>query len=125
VTPTEPIARLKFDLDRDTKTVGEALMKLIKLYFPAPGAEKPTLAEAKVAVDLISEGLFSGSKACGEVARLRKVLTTSRDLHQPRPHADPTKPGALCVACSLDGSVTAWPCRAWQALDTALMHDQP
>jgi hypothetical protein len=72
----------------------------------------------------IREGLLGGMTACSEITRMRSDITQLRDAHRPRPHADPTAPGALCEACSLRGALIAWPCETWRAADRTLTKDQ-
>ncbi|MFJ2004765.1 hypothetical protein [Streptomyces chartreusis] len=96
-------------------------MGLLKITMRAPGT-MPGEAEASAAMEGVSRALTAGSAACQEVTRVRNELSALRDGHRPQPHADPAKPGALCAACSVHGSIVSWPCATWSAAERILTH---
>lgn len=112
-----------FSLDTANKSIGNALVDLIKLMFPRPGTTLDRAAGQDILKSL-TDGIGAGSQACTEVTRLRTAFTALRDSHRPKPHADPTAPGSLCAACSLHGALIAWPCETWTVADRTLSHGQ-
>lgn len=123
--PTQqPETSKTFDLDTAHKTITGALMKLLMLSLRDPAAP-PTESDAGELMTAIRDALLSGSMACSEITRIRDSLIMLRDTHRPRPHADPSTPGALCEACSLRGALVTWPCETWTAADKTLTHGQP
>ena len=112
-----------FDADASGKAIGGAISSLIKLSFPTPGAELDPDAAAAF-MTTITEALAAAGHALAEVKRIRGALTAMRDGHRPRPHTDPTAPGALCDACSLHGALITWPCTPWTAAEQILTHNQ-
>ncbi|MCI3277490.1 hypothetical protein [Streptomyces cylindrosporus] len=110
-----------FDLDTASNAIGEATLRLVKLTFREPGT-LPSAADGRAFMESLRGALTAGSAACSEVTRIRGELTVLRDGHRPQPHADPTKPGALCAACSVHGSIVAWPCATWSAAERILTH---
>jgi hypothetical protein len=117
--PTAP-----FDADAAKKAIGDSMFNLVKLMMPLPGASPdPSLADSFMTS--VTGALAAGSQAISEVKRIRDDVAQMRDSHRPRPHADPTAAGALCEACSLAGSLTAWPCSVWTAAERILTHRQP
>ncbi|MGW0993496.1 hypothetical protein ACWD5V_09330 [Streptomyces sp. NPDC002523] len=118
----DPSAESKpFDLDAANGTIGTAIMGMLKLMLREPGS-MPDPAEAKAVMESMRHGLMAGSQACVEVTRIRTELAALRDEHRPQPHADPAKPGALCAACSVHGSIVSWPCATWSAAERILNH---
>ncbi|MGW4889622.1 hypothetical protein [Streptomyces murinus] len=115
-TPDEP-----FDLDKAHSTIGDALMGMLRLTFREPGTQ-PDPAEAKALMESIRNALLAGTRACAEITRMRHELAALRDNHRPQPHADAMKPGALCAACSVHGSIVSWPCATWSAAERILTH---
>lgn len=110
-----------FDLDEANNTIGGAVMGMLKMTFREPGT-MPDKAEAKAVMEGMPNGLLAGSQACAEITRIRTELTALRDGHRPQPHADPEKPGALCAACSVHGSIVPWPCATWSTAERILTH---
>lgn len=110
-----------FDLDEASSTINEATIGYLRIGFRAPGT-MPDRAQAEAVMESIRQALLAGIQACGEVKRIRGELAALRDGHRPQPHADPTKPGALCAACSVHGSIVAWPCATWSAAERILNH---
>jgi hypothetical protein len=110
-----------FDLDVANHAIGGAIVSLVKLTFREPGAT-PDPAEGRAFMENLRQALTAGTQACAEITRMRAELTALRDSHRPQPHADPTKPGALCAACSMHGSIVAWPCATWTAAERILTH---
>jgi hypothetical protein len=105
-----------FDLKAAHAQIGDAMVTMIKLMLPVPGSQ-PDQEAAQAAWQSLLQAITAGSHACNEVKRLRSEVAELRDAHRPRPHADPTAPGALCVACSLGGALVNWPCSPWQSAD--------
>ncbi|WDO09923.1 hypothetical protein ME763_32040 [Streptomyces murinus] len=110
-----------FDLDSTTSTISEALIGMVAMSFRAPG-NQPNPAEARALMAGIRNALLAGTHACAEITRMRHELAALRDGHRPQPHADPMKPGALCAACSVHGSIVSWPCATWSAAERILTH---
>ncbi|MET7477974.1 hypothetical protein ABZT17_26905 [Streptomyces sp. NPDC005648] len=110
-----------FDLEADGKTIAMATIGYLQLTLRPPGTV-PTAEQATAVMADVRAALLAGTKACSEVSRLRTDLTSLRDTHRPKPHADPTKAGALCAACSVHGSIVAWPCATWSAAERILTH---
>lgn len=110
-----------FDLKISEAAISEALVSMVKLVFRQPGT-MPDPAEGRAFMDSLRNALLAGSQACAEVKRMRADLISLRDSHRPQPHADPSKPGALCAACSMHGSIVAWPCATWSAAERILTH---
>jgi hypothetical protein len=110
-----------FDVKTATATIGQAIYGLLHVVLRAPGT-MPDPQEASAAMEKVRHALTAGSDACGEVSRIRGELAALRDGHRPQPHADPTKPGALCAACSMHGSIVSWPCATWSAAERILNH---
>lgn len=120
---TQPTAPAPFNVDDAARTVTTAVIGLITLSFREK--DQPVDPEAgKEFAASVREALLAGSAACAEITRMRTALTSLRDNHRPRPHADPNQPGALCTACSLHGALIAWPCETWTAVDQVLTHGQ-
>lgn len=117
---TEP---LPFDLKAVESTIAAATIGFLEIALRAPGTP-PSPDQAAALSQKIRDALMGGMRACGEVTRIRTELATLRDGHRPQPHADPTKPGALCAACSVHGSIVAWPCATWSAAERILNHGQ-
>lgn len=113
-----------FDLDDTQKTVTTALLGLITSILSQREGSPDPEAGANL-MESIQDALIAGTAACAEIHRMRAALARLRDTHRPKPHADPTQPGALCATCSLDGALTAWPCQPWTAADRILTHGQP
>lgn len=113
----------RFDLDSASTQIGAAVAGVIKMTFRPPG-QQPGEKASKELFDSILHALVAGGSACAEVKRLRGGLARLRDNHRPRPHADPTAPGALCQACSLHGALVPWPCEPWQCADHLLTGDE-
>lgn len=112
-----------FDITASDKAIGDALVSLVTLSFRQPG--EPIAPEAgQQFFEHVKDAIFAGSMACGEIKRLRADMAAIRDAHRPRPHADPSAPGALCEACSLHGALVSWPCATWTAVDRSLTHGQ-
>lgn len=108
-----------FDLDAATTQIGAAVGGVIELTF-RPSGEVPTPEATKSVWDAMLGALQAGSSACAEVKRIRGALTDFRDSHRPRPHADPTAPGAICDGCSVHGALVNWPCAPWQFAERLL-----
>lgn len=119
MTPTAPTP---FDLDASNKAISTALVSYITFSLSQPG-ERTAESVQQMLTD-IQNAITAGSAACAEVGRMRTELAALRDQHRPRPHADPSAPGALCEACSLHGSLVQWPCQTWQAVDRTLTNGQ-
>lgn len=117
----DPLMLKPFDLDDATSTIGKAVVNMVKMTFRDPGTT-PSRAEGKELMDSIRDAIAAGSGAITEVSRMRTELTALRDGHRPQPHADPEKPGALCAACSVHGSIVPWPCATWSAAERILTH---
>jgi hypothetical protein len=113
-----------FDLDTAHKAIGTALVTMVTFSFRGPNAAPPTPDEARQFMEAVQQAVFQGSNACAEIKRMREDLTQLRDSHRPRPHADPTQPGALCEACSLTGALIAWPCGPWSTAEQILTRGQ-
>jgi hypothetical protein len=113
-----------FDVDTATKTISGALIQLITMGFRKPEDGAPTEADGANLMKAIQDSLLAGSLACAEIKRIQADIAAMRDTHRPRPHADPTKPGALCEACSLSGALVAWPCGPWSAAEKVLTRGQ-
>jgi hypothetical protein len=112
-----------FDLEESQKLIGSAVIGIVTLSL----AKQETIdheTSVKVWSD-IREAITAGAYACSEIRRMRDEITELRDSHRPRPHADPSRPGALCAACSLDGALISWPCQVWTAADRILTQGQP
>lgn len=108
-----------FDLKAASETITQALMGYLQIVVRAPGTA-PDPEQAAEVMRTIQEALSAGAHACAEVTRIRAELTALRDGHRPQPHADPAKPGALCAACSMHGSIVNWPCSTWTAAEGIL-----
>jgi hypothetical protein len=122
--PTQlPDPNKPYDNDTTMKTVSGALIKLVMMGFRDP-ATPPSDVDGEELMTAIREGLLGGTLACAEVNRMREALKVLRDAHRPRPHADPTAPGALCETCSLHGALIVWPCETWRAADQILTKNQ-
>lgn len=119
--PSASVDLKPFDLDVANNAIGGAIVSLVKLTFREPGT-MPDPAEGRAFMENLRQALTAGSAACAEVTRMRTELASLRDSHRPQPHADPTKPGALCAACSVHGSIVAWPCATWTAAERILNH---
>ncbi|SMF86682.1 hypothetical protein [Streptomyces sp. Amel2xC10] len=119
--PGPAAERAPFDLDEANKTLASATIGYVELTLRRPGTP-PDKQQATDLMVKIQKALLAGSHACAEVTRIRTELAALRDTHRPQPHADPTKPGALCAACSLHGSIVSWPCAAWTAAEQLLTH---
>jgi hypothetical protein len=111
----------RFDLDEASSTITGATVGYLQIVLRAPGTA-PDRQQAAAVMEEIRLALMAGSQACSEVRRVRTEMAALRDVHRPQPHADPTKPGALCAACSLNGSIVAWPCATWSAAERILNH---
>ena len=120
-TPTP--APAPFNLDTTQKTISNALVGYVRILLDGASIKDDPQAGRQI-FDEIKDALIAGSAACAEVKRLHAALTQLRDQHKPRPHADPTAPGALCNSCSLPCVLVAWPCETWTATDRALTHGQ-
>ncbi|MFJ6841395.1 hypothetical protein ACIQRE_01860 [Streptomyces griseoluteus] len=110
-----------FDLEGATRAMSTATLSILKLYTRPPGVA-PTPDEAQEVFTGMREAAIAGIAACAEVKRLREEVAGLRDSHRPKPHADPSKPGALCAACSTGGSLVAWPCDPWTTAERILTH---
>ncbi|WP_432169098.1 hypothetical protein [Streptomyces sp. 1222.5] len=110
-----------FDLATANDAVGKAVAGLLTMTL-RPRGSKPDPAEAVAVMNDMREAIMAAASACAEITRMRAELTSLRDSHRPQPHADPTKPGALCAACSVQGSIIAWPCGAWSSAERILNH---
>ncbi|MFJ9771150.1 hypothetical protein ACIRVF_07895 [Kitasatospora sp. NPDC101157] len=113
-----------FDLDAANKTIGNAMLGLIKLMLPVPGQEPPTPEHGQELMKQITDAMATGSRACSEVNRLREEFAHLRDRHRPQPTTDPTKPGVICSACSIHGALIPWPCDPWTTAENSLSHGQ-
>lgn len=110
-----------FDEKEATGSMVEAVIGLVNMSMRAPGS----VPDPKQASDLMGKirgALQTGLAACSEVSRIRTEVAALRDGHRPQPHADPTRPGALCAACSIHGSIVSWPCATWSAAERILTH---
>jgi len=117
-----PVAEPKpFDLETASSVIVAATVGYVEMTLRLRGTA-PDKKQATELMENIRQALLAGSHACTEVTRIRTELTTLRDGHRPQPHADPTKPGALCAACSLQGSIVSWPCATWSAAERILNH---
>lgn len=123
MNPFETPAPPPFNLDTASKDISDALIGFVRLSLDAESLKSDPQAGRQF-FDSIKNSVVAGMSACGEVKRLQDEFSALRDRHKPRPHADPTTPGALCEACSLNGSLIAWPCETWKAADKALTHHQ-
>ena len=112
-----------FNLDTTQKTISAGLVGIVRILLDGASLKGDPQAAQQIFGE-IKDALIAGSSAYAEVKRLHGSLTALRDQHKPRPHADPTAPGALCNACSLHGVLVAWPCETWTATDRALTHGQ-
>ncbi|MGW2692401.1 hypothetical protein ACWC3Y_11125 [Streptomyces sp. NPDC001296] len=121
MNPFETPAPAPFDLTDTQKTISNALVGFVQLSLGGD-AIKNDPETGRQFFEAIKDSIVAGMAACGEVKRLTEALTGLRDKHQPRPHLDPTTPGALCAACSLHGALIAWPCETWTAVDKTLAH---
>ncbi len=121
---TLPAETPPFEVDTASKTISGALVQLLTLTLRGPESAPPTPEEGTAFMNAIREAIFAGTQACGEIKRMQADLTAMRDTHRPRPHADPTKPGALCEACSLSGALVAWPCSPWNTAEKILTRGQ-
>ncbi|MFI5973567.1 hypothetical protein [Streptomyces sp. NPDC051452] len=110
-----------FDLDKVNTALADAVLGMVRMMIREPGTT-PSPAEAKAVMESVRQGLMAGSQACAEITRVRTDLAALRDSHRPQPHADPTKPGALCSACSVQGSIITWPCGTWSTAERILNH---
>ncbi|MGW4493826.1 hypothetical protein [Streptomyces sp. NPDC004376] len=122
MNPFETAPRTPFDLDTANKAISTALISFVRMSLDPTVKDDPTAGEQIIGA--IKDAILAGSNACAEVKRLQGEFTAMRDKHQPRPHLDPSTPGALCAACSLHGALIAWPCETWKAADRALTHGQ-
>lgn len=122
MNPFDAPAPAPFNLDTATKSISNALLGFVRMSLDPSVKDDRAAGEQIIAA--IKDAILAGSNACTEVKRLTDEFTTLRDTHQPRPHADPTQPGALCTACSLHGALIAWPCETWKAADKALTRNQ-
>ncbi|HEY6116448.1 MAG TPA: hypothetical protein VI172_10855 [Candidatus Dormibacteraeota bacterium] len=120
--PFDPTSAMKpFNLKTASSTITAATIGYLQISLRAPGTQ-PDMQQAAAVMESIRHALVAGSHACSEVTRIRTELAALRDGHRPQPHADPTKPGALCAACSVHGSIVAWPCATWSAAEQILNH---
>ncbi|MCQ9178568.1 hypothetical protein KMT30_05895 [Streptomyces sp. IBSBF 2953] len=110
-----------FDVKAATGVITAAALGYLQIMFRAPGTA-PDKDQAATVMGNVKDALLAGIQACSEVTRIRTELGALRDGHRPQPHADPTKPGALCAACSIHGSLVAWPCATWSAAERILTH---
>ncbi|MFJ6730038.1 hypothetical protein ACIQPQ_34580 [Streptomyces sp. NPDC091281] len=113
--------RASFDLDAVQSTITSAAVALLQ-FSTRPTGNPPDKAQAAALMESMRNSLLAGMRACNEVTRLRQELGIFRDQHRPQPHADPTMPGALCAACSVHGTLVAWPCGLWTAAERLLNH---
>ena len=113
-----------FDLTTAQQAITGALVSFVRISIGGESPKDDPQAGEQL-FENIKNAITAGMSACTEVKRLTDSLTVLRNRHQPRPHADPDKPGALCAACSLHGAIVAWPCEAWAAADRILTHGQP
>ncbi|MFE6362939.1 hypothetical protein ACFVP3_23435 [Streptomyces sp. NPDC057806] len=118
---SDPTAPAPFDLDGAQKAIGDAVVNMVTLFLRAPG-QQPDLEAGKKLAESLRNAVQAGSAACTEVTRMRTDLMGLRDQHRPQPHADPTKSGALCAACSVHGSIVSWPCATWSAAERILTY---
>ncbi|MFJ6667466.1 hypothetical protein [Streptomyces sp. NPDC091383] len=116
-TPPAP-----FNVDTATKAISAALIGFVRISLD-PSVKDDRAAGDEI-IGAIKDAILVGSSACAEVKRLQDVLAAMRNRHQPRPHLDPSAPGALCAACSLHGALITWPCDTWKGADHALTHGQ-
>ncbi|MFK0172647.1 hypothetical protein ACIQU5_28010 [Streptomyces sp. NPDC090306] len=116
---TAPAQPGKFDVKAAQKSLGDTVVTMVTLSFGVPGTP-PDRETAGRFMTQMREGLLTGLHACAEVERLRTGLAELRNDHRPRPRTDPSGPVALCTACSVHGSIVAWPCGAWTAAETIL-----
>lgn len=112
-----------FDLDTSQKAISTALISFVRVSLDPTFKDDPAAGEQMF--DAIKDAILAGGNACAEVKRLREDLAALKDKHQPRPHLDPSTPGALCTECSLDGALIGWPCGAWKTADQVLNRSQP
>ncbi|MFF0139719.1 hypothetical protein ACFYRN_25105 [Streptomyces sp. NPDC005227] len=110
-----------FSIEEAGNKLSKATIGLVQLSMTAPG-RPPSREQGAAVMQGIREALIAGLQAVAEVTRMRNELTSLRDGHRPQPHADPAKPGALCAACSVHGSIVAWPCATWSAAERILNH---
>ncbi|MET7776285.1 hypothetical protein ABZU94_10595 [Streptomyces mirabilis] len=110
-----------FDDHTASATMADAVIAMVTMSIRSPGT-KPDPEQAVTVMGKIREALTTGLAACAEVSRLRTGLAALRDEHRPRPHADPTQPGALCAACSVHGALVSWPCGTWSTAERILNH---
>lgn len=123
MNPFQTPAPAPFNLDTAQKDISSALVGFVQLSLNAI-ALKDDPDAGRQFFDAIKDSIVAGMAACAEVKRLLDAFTGLRDKHQPRPHLDPSKPGALCAACSLHGALISWPCETWTAIDQTLTHGQ-
>lgn len=119
----QPTTPAPFNLDTAQKDIGEALLGFLRISLDGASLKDDPEAGRQI-FESIKDSIVAGLGACGEVKRLYEALTGLRDTHRPRPHLDPTAPGALCAACSLHGALITWPCETWTAIDRTLTHHQ-
>ncbi|MFD7793586.1 hypothetical protein [Streptomyces sp. NPDC059759] len=110
-----------FSLEEAGNKLTKAAISLFHLTMTAPGSA-PSREQSAAVMLGVREALVAGLQTVAEVTRMRNELSTLRDGHRPQPHADPEKPGALCAACSVHGSIVAWPCATWSAAERILNH---
>lgn len=110
-----------FDEKTASATMADAIITMVSAPMRAPGG-RPNRETASAVMDKIKDALITGMAAVAEVSRLRAELGALRDEHRPRPHADPTAPGALCAASSIHGALVSWPCSTWSATERILNH---
>ena len=102
-------------------TLADAAIGMLSVSMRAPGTQ-PDPKQASAIMSKIKEAVAVGLAACAEVSRLRSEISALRDEHRPQPHADQTKPGALCAACSIHGTLVSWPCGTWSTAERILTH---
>ncbi|NUS26097.1 MAG: hypothetical protein HOV92_18000 [Streptomyces sp.] len=110
-----------FNLDTAQTDISNALIGFLRISLDADKVKNDPDAGRQI-FESIKDSITAGLAACGEVKRLLDGVAALRDRHQPRPHADPTQPGALCSTCSLNGAIVAWPCDTWTGVDRLLTH---
>jgi hypothetical protein len=108
-----------FDVEEAKRIIGGTLLSMAKLMLRVPG-QMPDAAALDQASAALPVALAQGSRACTELVQLREQIRRQQDQHRPRPHADPQQPGALCVPCSVHGSLVSWPCALWSMAEALL-----
>lgn len=124
MNPFQTPAPAPFNLNIAEKAITDALIGFVRISLDGASLKDDPEAGQRI-FESIKDSILAGSNACAEVKRLQAEFTGLRDSHRPRPHADPSTPGALCEACSLNGALISWPCETWKTADKALTHNQP